>query len=106
MTAVLNDELQAMRHVAANARNKGEVRGSPLLCDGVLELLQGLRVAAIHARLEVVPELFDGIEVRTPRRPVDQVHAVVVEPLTARGCCMHRPVVLLEPPLSTRPEEM
>jgi len=98
--------LQAMRHVAADACDEVEVGVSPFFCHKALELIHGLRVPSVHASLEIVPQLLDRIEIGTPRRPVDEVDAVVVEPYPAGASGMGCRIVLLKPPLPARPELM
>src|SRR5688500_2630724 len=61
---------------------------------------------SIHAALEIIPELFDGVEVRAPSRPVNEVDAVIVEPDSTCASSVWRCVVLLKPPLAARPELM
>src|SRR4051812_46116527 len=106
MSLIRNDLLQAVRHVATNACNKVEISGCPLFCDNALEFFHRLRVFSVDASLEIIPYFFDRIEIRTPGRPVEEVNTVIVEPLSACACGMDSPVVLLKPPLSTRPELM
>src|ERR1700709_2890623 len=104
MTIVGNHLLQAMRHVATNASDEFEIGCSPLLCDIALEFVHGLRVLGIHSSLEIVPQLFDWIEIRTPCRPVDEVDAMIMEPGLTRTSCVDCPIILLVPPLSFGPE--
>ena len=101
-----NHGLQAVRHIATNACDEVEIGCRPLLCDEAFEFLHGARVSSVHSLLEIVPQLFDRIEVGTPGGPVDEVDAVIVEPLATRRSFMLRRVVLLKPPLPARPELM
>ena len=87
MTIVRDNLLQAVRHVATNARDEAEIGCGPLLCDEALELLHGSSMPPIHSSLEIAPQLFDRIEIRTPCRPVDEVDAVILKPYLTRGCC-------------------
>ena len=106
MTIIRNDLLQAARHVAANACDEVEVSGSPFFCEELLELLHGLRVPAVHAPLEIIPQFFDRIELGTPCGSLDEVNAVTFEPESTRTSSMNRPVILLKPPLSFGPKLM
>src|SRR4051794_8300835 len=98
--------IQALRHAAAEMRDEIQVRGCPFLSDPVLQLFHCLRVVSVDTALEVAPEILDGIQIRTPRRPLDEIDAMVVKPVAARAGSVDGPVVLLEPPLPARPELM
>src|SRR5690348_8191928 len=66
MTVVIKQQLQAARHAAADARDEFEVKLRPLLSDDRLHLLHCLREASVDARLEYVPHVLDGVEIRAP----------------------------------------
>jgi hypothetical protein len=104
MTIVRNDLLQTLRHVATNASDEVEIGCGPLFCDVAFELLHGSSMPSTHSSLEIVPQLFDCIEIRTPRRPVDEVDAMIVKPVLTRGGCMDSSIILLVPPVHFRPE--
>ena len=76
MTLTLAQQLQALRHAAADVRDESEVCGLPFDSDPVLQLFHRRRVMSVHASLEVAPQILDRIEVRTPCGPVDEVDAV------------------------------
>src|SRR4051812_30773859 len=61
---------------------------------------------SIHSSLQIVPQLLDRIEIRTPCRPFNEINSMIVEPLSTCGSFVLRCVVLLKPPLSTGPELM
>ena len=106
MTIVIAQQLQAMRHAAADVRDEIEVRGLPLHLDPVLQLFHRLGVMSVDAALQIVPQILDRVEIRTPCRPIDQVDAMIVKPGLTRAGGVHCPVVLSVPPLTCRPEEM
>ena len=106
MTLIVEQQLQAARHAAADVRDEIEVGRRPLLADPVLQLFHRLRVVSVDAAFEVAPQVLDGVEIRTPRRPIDEIDAVVVKPGLTRASGVDSPVVLLIPPLPSRPELM
>ena len=57
MTVVIEQQLQAERHAAADVRDEIEVSRRPLLPDELFHFLQRLREASVDASLEYVPEV-------------------------------------------------
>ena len=106
MTVIIEQQLQAMRHAAADVGDEIEVRGLPLDADPVLQFLHRLRVMSVDATLEVIPEILDRVQIRTPCRPVNEIDAVIVKPGRTGAGSVDGPVVLLVPPLTPRPELM
>ena len=95
MPSIRNDKLQALRHVEARARAEVEVSGLPLDRNEVLQLFHRLGVMSVDAALEVIPEQLDRVEIRTPRRKVEDVHSMVVEPGAGGASGVRRRIVLL-----------
>ena len=52
MTVVVNQQLQALRHAAADARDEIEISGCPLLSNPVLQFFHRLRVMCVDAAFE------------------------------------------------------
>jgi hypothetical protein len=104
VTVIVAHKLQALRHAAANVRDEIEVGRLPLDADPVLQLLHRTSVMRVHAALEVVPQILDRVEIRTPCRPINEIDAMIVEPHPTGAGGVDGPVVLLIPPLSARPE--
>src|SRR5699024_5477583 len=76
----------------------------PLSLDSLLELVDTLRLCfvTVEPSLQVVPQVFDWIEVRSLCRPLQDLNPVILEPPTCLGEGMFGIVVLLEddlPPL-------
>jgi hypothetical protein len=76
VTLIIEQQLQTARHAAAEARDESEVNGCMLLADELLHLLHCLREARVHTLLEHVPQVLDGIEVRTPWWPLDDCNSL------------------------------
>lgn len=86
---VRSHKLQALRHAEAGARAIVEISGLPLDSDEVFQFFHSLGVMRVDATLEVIPQILDGIEIRTPWREVDDVDSVGVKP-GARGASIVR----------------
>ena len=89
VTLVRSHKLQALRHREAGARAIIEISRLPLDSDEVFQFFHSLRVMRVDAMLEVIPQILDGIEIRTPWREVDDVDSVGVKP-GARGASIVR----------------
>ena len=94
--------MQAIRHAFADVRDEFEVCGLPLDSDPVLQLFHRLSVMSIHTPLEIIPQVLYRAAIRTPCRPIDEM---VKPDLTCVGS-VRGGIVLLIPPLSSRPEWM
>ena len=106
VTLVCSHKLQALRHRKAGARAIIEISRLPLDCDEVFQFFHRLGVMRVDATLEVIPQILNGIEIRTPWWEIDHVHSMVVEPGTRCAGIVRRRIVLLIPPLAARPEGM
>ena len=98
--------MQAARHAAADVGDECQVCGCPLLPNPVLQLFHRLRVVSVDTALEVAPQVLDRVEIWTPCRSIDEIDAVAVKPGAAGAGGVLRRVVLLVPPLPSRPELM
>src|SRR6478609_7673386 len=70
VTLILDQQLQPARHAAAKLVDVSQVSGVPLLPDELLQFLHRLREARVNARLQLAPEVLNGVEVRTPCWPL------------------------------------
>ena len=104
MTLIVEQQLQAARHAAADVRDEFQIGGLPLLSDELLHLLHCLREASVDAGLEHVPQVLDGVEVRAPGWPVDQCNSLLVQIGDSLGSGVEADVVLLEMPRASRVE--
>ena len=106
MPSIGNDKLQALWCVEASARAEIEIGRIPFLGDPVLKFFHRLGVMRVDTPLQVMPKILDGVEIRTPRREVDDIDAMIVKPGPTRTRIVRRSIILLVPPLSCRPEGM
>ena len=97
MSLIFDYKLTTFWHAAHGGWDDVEIGGVPLHTYPVFELLECVGRVRVDAALEIAPEVFDRIEIRRPRRPVDHINAMVVEPFSTRASSMRRCVVLLEP---------
>src|SRR6185437_3085501 len=89
---------------AADMRDEFQVCGRPLLPDKLFHLLHRLRKASVHAGLELVPQILNRIQIRTPWWPLDQSDSLLVEVGDRVGSGVEAHVVLLEEPRAIRVE--
>jgi hypothetical protein len=80
MTLIGAHKLQAVSQAEACALAVSQIRGHPFLPDPVLQFFHCLRVMRVDAALEVIPQILDGVEIRTPGWEVDEVNSMGMKP--------------------------
>src|SRR5690242_990825 len=98
VTLIIEQQLQSARHAAAELVDVREVGGLPLLTDELFQLFHRLRETSIHSRLQLAPEVLNGVEVRTPWRPLEPGHSFAVQVGDCLRGRVKARVVLLEDP--------
>src|ERR1700758_4889401 len=98
MTVVIEQQLQAARHAAADVRDEFEVCVRPLLSDELFHLLHCLREASVDTGLEDVPQILNRVEVRTRWWPLDESDSFLMEIGDCLRSGMKSHIVLLEEP--------
>ena len=104
MSFIVEQQLQAARHAAADVRDVFEVSSSPLLSNHLLHFFQCLGEARVDTGLEHVPQVLDGVEVRAPGRSLDERYSLLVEIGDCLRSGVEANIVLLEVPRARRIE--
>ena len=61
MTLIVEQQLQALWHAAADMRNEIEICGLPFDSNPLLQFFHRLRVMSIDAALQVIPQILDRV---------------------------------------------
>ena len=96
MSIVCNDLCQALGHAVRELSEEVWAESLSFSLDGCLQVSFIGRVVLIHRSLQHRPYILDRVEVRRPRRKVQNRHSVVVEPGLREAARVTRIVVLQE----------